>query len=113
FVANTTVTALAAQLLLIAGLFQIFDGVQITSSGALRGLEDTRTPMLIGVVAYWIVALPISYLCAFKLGVGPTGIWFGFVAGLAVASGALVARLMPHVTRINSFREEPNSSIVR
>jgi MATE family multidrug resistance protein len=113
FVANTAVTALAAQLLLIAGLFQIFDGIQITSSGALRGFEDTRTPMLIGVVAYWIVALPISYLCAFKLGVGPTGIWFGFVAGLAVASGALVARLMPHVTRINSFREEPNSSIVR
>ncbi|HEU4679296.1 MAG TPA: MATE family efflux transporter [Terrimicrobiaceae bacterium] len=113
FVANTAVTALAAQLLLIAGLFQIFDGIQITSSGALRGFEDTRTPMLIGVVAYWLVALPISYLCAFKLGVGPTGIWFGFVAGLAVASGALVARLMPHVTRINSFREEPNSSIVR
>ncbi len=113
FVANTAVTALAAQLLLIAGLFQIFDGIQITSSGALRGFEDTRTPMLIGVVAYWIVALPISYLCAFKLGVGPTGIWFGFVAGLAVASGALVARLMPHVTRINSFREEPISSIVR
>jgi MATE family multidrug resistance protein len=87
FVANTAVTALAAQLLLIAGLFQIFDGIQITSSGALRGFEDTRTPMLIGVVAYWIVALPISYLCAFKLGVGPTGIWFGFVAGLAVAAG--------------------------
>jgi MATE family, multidrug efflux pump len=113
FVANTAVTSLAAQLLLIAGFFQIFDGIQITSSGALRGFEDTRTPMLIGVLSYWVVALPISYLCAFKLGFGPTGIWFGFVAGLALAAAALVTRLMLFITRINSFRQASNSSIVR
>jgi multidrug resistance protein, MATE family len=112
FVENSAVTVLAAQLLLIAGLFQIFDGIQVTSAGALRGFEDTRTPMLIGVLSYWAVALPISYLCAFKLGVGPQGIWFGFVAGLAVASAALVTRLMRFVSRINSFRRAPNSSIV-
>ncbi len=112
FVDNPGVTVLAAQLLLIAGLFQIFDGIQVTSAGALRGFEDTRTPMLIGVLSYWVVALPISYLCAFKLGFGPQGIWFGFVAGLAVASAALVTRLLPFVTRINSFRRAPNSSIV-
>ena len=112
FVDNPAVTVLAAQLLLIAGLFQIFDGIQVTSAGALRGFEDTRTPMLIGVLSYWVVALPISYLCAFKLGFGPRGIWFGFVAGLAVASAALVTRLLPFVTRINSFRRAPNSSIV-
>jgi multidrug resistance protein, MATE family len=113
FVANTAVTSLAAQLLLVAGVFQVFDGIQITSAGALRGFEDTRMPMLIGVLAYWIVALPTSYLCAFKLGFGPTGIWFGFVAGLAFAAAALIARLMLRVLRINSFRGEPNSSIVR
>ena len=112
FVENAAVTLLAAQLLLIAGLFQIFDGIQVTSAGALRGFEDTRTPMLIGVLSYWVVALPISYLCAFKLGFGPQGIWFGFVAGLAVASAALVTRLMLFVIRINSFRRAPNSSIV-
>jgi multidrug resistance protein, MATE family len=112
FVENSAVTVLAAQLLLIAGLFQIFDGIQVTSAGALRGFEDTRTPMLIGVLSYWVVALPISYLCAFKLGFGPQGIWFGFVAGLAVASAALVTRLMLFVSRINSFRRTPNSSIV-
>jgi multidrug resistance protein, MATE family len=112
FVENSAVTVLAAQLLLIAGLFQIFDGIQVTSAGALRGFEDTRTPMLIGVLSYWVVALPISYLCAFKLGFGPQGIWFGFVAGLAVASAALVTRLMLFVSRINSFRRAPNSSIV-
>jgi MATE family multidrug resistance protein len=99
FVANATVTALAAQLLLVAGLFQIFDGIQITSSGALRGFEDTRGPMLIGILSYWLVALPISYLSAFKLGFGPTGIWFGFVMGLALAATALVARLLLRVKR--------------
>ena len=94
FVANTAVASLAAQLLLVAGFFQIFDGVQITSSGALRGFEDTRAPMFIGMLSYWLVALPVSYLSAFKLGFGPPGIWFGFLTGLALAAAALVARLL-------------------
>jgi MATE family, multidrug efflux pump len=113
FVENVAVTSLAAQLLLIAGFFQIFDGIQITSAGALRGLEDTRTPMLINMLSYWIVALPTSYLCAFKLGFGAPGIWYGFVAGLALAAAALVARLMLRIARTNSFRQAAESSIVR
>ena len=99
FVASASVTALAAQLLLVAGFFQIFDGVQITSAGALRGFEDTRGPMLIGILSYWLVALPISYFSAFRLGFGPSGIWFGFVMGLALAATALVARLFLRVKR--------------
>ena len=99
FVANASVTALAAQLLLVAGFFQIFDGVQITSAGALRGFEDTRGPMLIGILSYWLVALPISYFSAFTLGFGPSGIWFGFVMGLALAATALVVRLFLRVKR--------------
>jgi MATE family multidrug resistance protein len=99
FVENAAVTVLAAQLLLVAGFFQIFDGVQITSSGALRGFEDTRGPMVIVFLSYWLVALPISYLSAFKFGLGPTGIWFGFVLGLALAATALVARLLLRVKR--------------
>ena len=69
FVANAAVTSLAAKLLLIAGFFQIFDGIQITSSGALRGFEDTRTPMFIGILSYWIVASPprISALSGWDL----------------------------------------------
>jgi multidrug resistance protein, MATE family len=100
FIANAAVATLAAQLLLVAGFFQIFDGIQITSSGALRGFEDTRAPMLIGVLSYWLVALPTSYLCAFKLGFGPSGIWFGFVTGLALAATAFVVRLLLHVRRV-------------
>ncbi|HET9523492.1 MAG TPA: MATE family efflux transporter [Terrimicrobiaceae bacterium] len=99
FVTNAGVTALAAQLLLVAGVFQIFDGVQITSAGALRGFEDTRGPMLIGILSYWLVGLPISYFSAFRLGFGPPGIWFGFVVGLALAAAALVARLFLRLKR--------------
>jgi MATE family multidrug resistance protein len=99
FVANAAVTTLAAHLLLIAGFFQIFDGVQITSAGALRGFEDTRTPMVIAFLSYWVVGLPISYLAAFKFGYGPLGIWCGFVVGLALAATALVARVLRRVKR--------------
>jgi multidrug resistance protein, MATE family len=113
FVENAAVTTVAAQLLLIAGFFQIFDGLQIASSGALRGFEDTRAPMVIGFISYWLVALPVSYLAAFKLGFGPSGIWFGFVAGLALAATALVARVLRRATRTNSFRLTTKSSIVR
>lgn len=93
FITSSAIVTLAVQLLLIAGIFQLFDGVQIVSSGALRGFEDTRAPMLIGAVAYWVVALPVSGLLAFGLGFGAPGIWGGFVAGLAVAAGALFFRV--------------------
>jgi multidrug resistance protein, MATE family len=99
FVANAAVASLATKLLLVAGFFQIFDGIQITSSGALRGFEDTRAPMFIGMLSYWLVALPVSYLSAFKLGFGPQGIWFGFLTGLVLAAAALVARLLLRMKR--------------
>jgi MATE family multidrug resistance protein len=88
------VLALTTQLLVLAGLFQIFDGIQIASSGALRGFADTKVPFLFGILAYWVVALPVSYLAAFRFDLGARGIWMGFVVGLAVAATALVARLL-------------------
>jgi putative efflux protein, MATE family len=98
FLAGDEILTLASQLLLIAGVFQLFDGVQIVSSGALRGFEDTRAPMVIGAVAYWVVALPLSALLAFVLGWGAPGIWSGFVAGLAVAAGALFLRVQKRLS---------------
>jgi len=91
---SDAIIALTGRLLLLAGIFQLFDGVQIVSSGALRGFEDTRAPMLIGAVAYWGIALPLSGALAFGTGVGAPGIWMGFVAGLAVAAGLLFSRLL-------------------
>jgi MATE family multidrug resistance protein len=98
FVADTAVIALAIPLLKMAGVFQIFDGIQVVCGGALRGFADTKVPMFIGILSYWVVALPVSYGAAFVLGFGVTGVWFGFVVGLAVAAVALFARLLPRVT---------------
>ena len=94
FVAAPAIVMLATQLMRMAAFFQIFDGIQIVCSGALRGFEDARMPMIIGVLAYWVVALPVSYVGAFRLGFGAEGIWFGFVMGLAVAAGALFIRVL-------------------
>ncbi len=93
------VTLLAAQLLGVAGLFQIFDGVQVVSSGALRGFADTRVPFLIGIFAYWMIALPVSAALAFGARMGAIGIWLGFVAGLGVAALALGLRLTRRIAR--------------
>jgi multidrug resistance protein, MATE family len=80
------VIALAAPLLLVAAAFQIVDGIQVVSAGLLRGLKDTRMPMIIAVVSYWIVGLPAAYLLGFTLGMGAVGIWWGLAAGLTVAA---------------------------
>jgi multidrug resistance protein, MATE family len=82
----------AATLLQLAGLFQFSDGVQVASAGALRGLKDTRLPMLITAAAYWGVGVPIGWLLAFRAGMGAPGMWIGLIAGLSVAAALLFAR---------------------
>lgn len=94
FTEDPAVRALTAQLLILAGVFQVFDGIQIASSGALRGFGDTKIPFLFGILAYWVVALPVSHLAAFHFGLGASGIWIGFVVGLGVAAVALATRLL-------------------
>lgn len=93
FIPSQSVSLLAAHLLLIAGIFQVFDGSQIVATGALRGFEDTRMPMVIGVISYWGVTLPTAYIAAFWFNLGATGVWTGLVAGLALAAFCLVTRL--------------------
>jgi multidrug resistance protein, MATE family len=82
----------AAALLLIAAAFQLFDGTQVTAQGALRGLKDTIYPGWVAFVAYWIVGLPLSYYLCIPMGLGAEGVWYGFVAGLAVASFGFIRR---------------------
>jgi MATE family multidrug resistance protein len=91
-VANAGVVELGVVLLSLAAVFQIFDGVQIASAGALRGLHDTRIPMVIGFVSYWLVGLTLSYMLGFTFGLGPGGIWWGLVSGLATAAVLLGLR---------------------
>lgn len=82
----------AAALLLIAAAFQLFDGTQVTAQGALRGLQDTIYPGWVAFVAYWIIGLPLSYYLCIPMGLGAEGVWYGFVAGLAVASFGFIRR---------------------
>jgi MATE family multidrug resistance protein len=106
FVDDAAVTAVAIELLVLAGVFQVFDGIQIVSSGALRGFGDTKIPFLIGIVSYWFVALPTSWLAAFHLHLGARGIWVGFVFGLAVAAIALFLRLQNKVRQCSLITDK-------
>jgi multidrug resistance protein, MATE family len=92
-VADGDVAALAASIFLVFALMQVADGVQSTSLGALRGLNDTAWPAWVSLGAYWLLALPLGWLLAFPVGWGPVGIWAGFGAGLAVVAVALPVRL--------------------
>lgn len=98
FVEDHAVRNLTVQLLALAGIFQIFDGIQIVSSGSLRGFADTRIPLLIGMFAYWGIALPVSWTAAFAFEIGARGIWMGFVVGLGLAAGAMFLRLRHRLT---------------
>jgi MATE family multidrug resistance protein len=90
--ADPQVIALAAQLLVLAGIFQFSDGIQVVSNGALRGLKDTRMPMLITAFAYWGVGMPTGAWLAFGAGYGVRGMWVGLIAGLTAAALLLLAR---------------------
>jgi MATE family multidrug resistance protein len=96
---NAHVVALVAQLLRVAAIFQIVDGIQVTAAGALRGLQDTRVPLLIGIVAYWCVGLPSGYLLGLRLGYGAIGLWWGLAVGLAIAATILTWRFSQLVNR--------------
>ncbi|MCP4897999.1 MAG: MATE family efflux transporter [bacterium] len=93
------VRILAASLIPIAGVFQIVDGLQVTSAGVLRGLGDTRAPMLINVLGFWLVGIPVSLWLGFGIGLGPPGLWWGLVAGLAAVAVLLLARVATKLSR--------------
>ncbi len=86
------VLAYAAPLIVVAGLFQLVDGLQSIASGLLRGLKDARVPMIMALIAYWPIGFFLAWLLAFPLGFGGIGIWFGFLLGLGSAAVMLCAR---------------------
>ena len=89
---DPSVTAIAISMLLMAAIFQVADGVQIGAAGALRGYKDTRMPMLINIVAYWVIAFPLAYLATVTYRLEPAWTWGGFVAGLSAAAILLTRR---------------------
>ena len=98
---DAAVIALAAQLMLLAGFFQFSDGIQVSSNGALRGLKDTRVPMVITLFAYWGVGMPVGWWLGFRQGMGARGMWMGLIAGLSMAAVLLFSRFWR-----NAFREK-------
>jgi MATE family multidrug resistance protein len=96
------VAAIAVNFLYYAAVFQLFDCVQATANGALRGLKDTRMPMIITVSAYWVVGMPLAVWLAFRTEVGPLGIWWGFIAGLGLAAVGLATRFWYESTRLKA-----------
>jgi multidrug resistance protein, MATE family len=76
---------LAIQLIYMAAIFQLSDGLQVSGLGALRGLKDTRIPMYVNLIAYWIIGLPLGYWLGIVMDMGPTGLWIGLIAGLTIA----------------------------
>ena len=92
------VVALAATLIPIAGVFQVFDGMQVVSLGILRGIADTRRPLLINILGFWLIGAPLSAWLGFRTGAGPQGLWWGLVAGLVIVSILLVARVRTQLT---------------
>lgn len=93
FIDEAPVIALSAKILIVVGVFQLFDSLQIGSVAMLRGLHDARMPALIGFVAYWMVGIPVAVLFSVKFGFGAVGVWWGLATGLFIASITLGPRL--------------------
>lgn len=92
FTKDVEVIRLAAAFLILGGLFQVSDGIQVVGASILRSMKDVQWPLAITFTSYWIVALPISYVLAFPFGLGGVGIWTGLFLGLTVAAVALPVR---------------------
>jgi len=92
FTKDPEVISIASSLLVIAAFFQLSDGVQVVGLGALRGVKDVKLPTVITLIAYWVIGLPMSYVFAFKMGLGANGVWYGLSLGLLIAAVCLFLR---------------------
>lgn len=99
FTTDPDTIAMAGVLIIIAGFFQLFDGTQVLSAGALRGCKDVKVPTYVIFAAYWIIGIPVGALLAFGLKLGAPGIWIGLAAGLGAAAAGLLTRFA-WVTRV-------------
>jgi MATE family multidrug resistance protein len=105
FSPEAAIVAAAASLIRIAAIFQVFDGLQVVAIGVLRGVGDTRAPMLVNVLGFWCLGIPTSLGLAFGLDLGAEGLWWGLVVGLLAVAACLLlrvrARLSGPVARID------------
>jgi MATE family, multidrug efflux pump len=93
YTSSSEVIAVASTLIPIAGVFQVFDGLQVVAAGILRGLGDTRAAMVANLVGYWCLGIPLSFFLGFGRDWGPVGLWWGLVLGLVVVACTLLVRV--------------------
>ena len=93
FTSDAGVIAIAGILIPVAGVFQIFDGAQAVGAGVLRGLGDTRAPLIGMIAGYWLIGLPVSLLLGFHTSLRAAGLWWGFVASLSIVALFLAWRI--------------------
>jgi len=99
YTGDAAVVALTAALLPIAGVFQVFDGLQVVSLGLLRGLGDTRVPVIAGLAGFWGIGMPVSLVLGFVLDFGAPGLWWGLVVGLVAVALFLLLRVFERESR--------------
>ncbi|MFI5161905.1 MAG: MATE family efflux transporter [Sphingobacteriales bacterium] len=105
YTSDKAVITIAAQLLIIAAFFQLFDGTQVVGLGILRGMGDVNIPTVITLIAYWIVGLPVGYLLGIQFKMGVTGVWYGLVLGLLTSSLLLFIRFQS-ISRKHQVKQE-------
>lgn len=103
YIRDPQVLVAVVPLMVIAGFFQLSDGMQVVCAGALRGLQDVKVPSLLIFVAYWIIALPLGYWLAFPLGQGAVGIWLGLLIGLTITASTMVWRFNTLSRKLKTF----------
>jgi MATE family multidrug resistance protein len=99
YTTDVSVIAVAVGLIPLAGVFQVFDGTQVVAGGILRGLGETKVAMVVNLLGYWFFGLPVSYLLGFGLELGPRGLWYGLVLGLAAVATILLVRVRMALAR--------------
>lgn len=108
FSKDPSVLEVGTSLLLLAAIFQLFDGIQGVITGTLRGIGDTRTPMIVNLVAHWLLGLPVSYLLCFVVGWGVYGLWVGLSLGLIVTG---IILFWVWSVKIRNYREHGTLSM--
>lgn len=91
---ETEVIALASQLMIVAALFQLSDGIQVTALGILRGMQDVKIPSILTFIAYWLITIPLGYFLCYTLKMGAFGMWIALGLGLTVSAVLLVGRFL-------------------
>ena len=99
YTSQPEVVAAAVLLIPIAGVFQVFDGIQVVAVGILRGIGDTRAPVVVNLLGFWMLGVPLSLYLGFRTPLGATGLWWGLVAGLVAVAVFLLLRVRVRLAR--------------